>query len=44
MKSIPDNVFDLLEDDNFGDYLRAEGMYGYYNPEKGKYSIYWEGA
>lgn len=43
-KDIPTNVFTLLEDDNFGDYLKAEDMDGYYDPEKGEYSIYWEGA
>jgi len=43
-ESIPDNVFNLLEDNNFGDYLKAEGMDGYYDPEQGEYSIYWEVA
>lgn len=43
-KDIPSNVFTLLEDDNFGDYLKSEDMDGYYDPEKGEYSIYWEGA
>lgn len=43
-KNIPSNIFTLLEDDNFGDYLKSEDMDGYYDPEKGEYSIYWEGA
>jgi len=43
-RDIPTNVFTLLEDDNFGDYLKSENMDGYYDPEKGEYSIYWEGA
>jgi len=43
-KNIPSNVFKLLEDDDFGDYLKSENMDGYYDPEKGEYSIYWEGA
>jgi len=43
-KDIPSNVFKLLEDDDFGDYLKSENMDGYYDPEKGEYSIYWEGV
>jgi len=43
-ENIPSNVFELLEDNNFGDYIKSEDMDGYYDPEKGEYSIYWEGA
>lgn len=43
-EDIPSNVFKLLEDDDFGDYLKSENLSGYYDPEKGEYSIYWEGV
>lgn len=43
-KDIPSHVFKLLEDDDFYDYLKSENLSGYYDPDKGKYSIYWEGA
>lgn len=43
-KDIPDNIFALVEDDNFYAYLKAEDMDALYNPNKGEYNIYWEGA
>ena len=43
-KDIPDNVFKLLEDDDFYDYLRSENLSGYYDSKKGQYSIGWEGV
>lgn len=43
-KDIPSNVFKLLEDDDFYDYIKSENLSGYYDPKKGQYSIYWEGA
>lgn len=43
-KDIPSRIFKLLEDDDFYAYLKSENMNGYYDPEKGQYSIGWEGA
>ena len=43
-KDVPGSVFILLEDDDFYDYIRSENMNGYYDPEKGEYSIGWEGV
>ena len=43
-EDIPSHVFKLLEDDDFYAYLRSENMNGYYDPEKGQYSIGWEGV
>lgn len=43
-KDIPSNVFKLLEDDDFYDYLKSENLSGHYDPKKGQYSIGWEGA
>ncbi len=40
-KDIPSNVFKLLEDDDFYDYIKSENLSGYYDPKKGQYSIYW---
>lgn len=41
-KDVPGSVFKLLEDDDFYDYIKSENMNGYYDPEKGEYSIGWE--
>ena len=41
-KDSPSNVFKLLEDDDFYDYLKSENLSGYYDSQKGQYSIYWE--
>lgn len=43
-KDIPSNVFKLLEDDDFYDYIKSENLSGYYDPKKGQYSIGWEGV
>ena len=43
-KDVPSSVFKLLEDDDFYDYIKSENMNGYYDPEKGEYSIGWEGV
>lgn len=40
---ISSSVFKLLEDDDFYAYIKSEDMNGYYNSEKGEYSISWEG-